>query len=94
MAPRTAGQLRDMLALSVEEGFAQGAAIPGIRVGGKTGTAQSVPGLPDHSWYVGIAPVEQPRYAIAVIKEFSGWGSEQAAPVARVVLEQVLRVAP
>ena len=60
-------------------------------MGGKTGTAQSVPGMPDHSWYVGIAPVERPRFAIAVLKEFGGWGSEEAAPIARIVLEQALK---
>jgi penicillin-binding protein A len=91
MSPRTAAQLREIMALSVEEGFARPAAIPGVRVGGKTGTAQSVPGLPDHSWYVGIAPVERPRFAIAIIKEYGGWGSEEAAPIARVVLEEALR---
>ncbi len=94
MSPRTAAQLREMMVLSVDEGFARAAAIPGVRVGGKTGTAQSVPGMPDHSWYVGIAPADDPRYAIAVIKEFSGWGSEEAAPVARIVLEGALKSAP
>jgi penicillin-binding protein A len=91
ISPRTAAQLRAMMALSVEDGYARAAAIPGVRVGGKTGTAQSVPGMPDHSWYVGIAPVERPRYAIAVLKEFGGWGAEEAAPIARIVLEQALR---
>jgi cell division protein FtsI/penicillin-binding protein 2 len=47
--------------------------------------------MPDHAWYVGIAPVERPRYAIAVLKEFSGWGADEAAPIARIVMEQALR---
>ncbi len=92
--PGTAAQLREMMALAVEEGFGRAAAVPGVRVGGKTGTAQSVPGLPDHSWFVGIAPVERPRLAIVVLKEFSGWGAEEAAPVARQVLERALQAVP
>ncbi len=90
MTPTTAAALRGMMALAVREGFSANAAIPGVQVGGKTGTAQSVPGMPDHSWFIGIAPVDQPRYAIAVLMEFSGWGSLEAAPVARVVLQQAL----
>ena len=90
--PATAAALRSMMALAVEEGFSRNAAIPGVRVGGKTGTAQSVPGMPDHSWYVGLAPIDQPRLAIAVLMEFSGWGSLEAAPVARQVLERALQV--
>lgn len=89
----TAQSLRNMLALSVEEGFSRNAAVPGVRVGGKTGTAQSVAGMPDHSWFIGLAPVEQPRVAVAVLMEFSGWGSLEAAPVARTVLERALQVA-
>jgi peptidoglycan glycosyltransferase len=93
MSPATARALRQMMALAVEEGFARNAAVPGVRVGGKTGTAQSVPGMPDHSWLIGLAPVDQPRVAVAVLMEFSGWGSLEAAPVARRVLEEALRVA-
>ena len=91
ISPATAAALRGMMALAVEEGFSRNAAVPGVRVGGKTGTAQSVPGMPDHSWYIGIAPVDQPRFAIAVLMEFSGWGSLEAAPVARVLMERALQ---
>jgi peptidoglycan glycosyltransferase len=91
MTPATAAALRGMMVLAVREGFSTNAAIPGVQVGGKTGTAQSVPGMPDHSWFIGIAPVDQPRFAIAVLMEFSGWGSVEAAPVARVVLERALQ---
>ena len=93
IAPATAASLRSMMGLAVEEGFARNAAVPGVRVGGKTGTAQSLPGMPDHSWFIGIAPVDQPRVAVAVIMEFSGWGALEAAPAARQVLERALQVA-
>ncbi|MBI3971280.1 MAG: cell division protein FtsI [Chloroflexi bacterium] len=91
MLPATATALRTMMALAVEEGFSRNAAIPGVRVGGKTGTAQSLPGMPDHSWFIGFAPVEQPRVAVAVIVEYGGWGSLNAAPAARQVLREALR---
>jgi peptidoglycan glycosyltransferase len=92
VSPNTARAVRQMMALAVEEGFSRNAAVPGVRVGGKTGTAQSVPGQPDHSWFIGIAPVDQPRVAIAVLMEFSGWGSLEAAPAAARVLEHALRL--
>ena len=91
VSAETARTLRTFLALAVEEGFGGNAALPTVRVGGKTGTAQSVPGLPDHSWFIGIAPVDRPRVAVAVIVEYGGWGSLEAAPVARQVLEAALR---
>ncbi|HEV2123578.1 MAG TPA: penicillin-binding protein 2 [Chloroflexota bacterium] len=92
-SPETARALRNMMTLAVEEGFGRNAAIPGVRVAGKTGTAQSVPGLPDHSWFIGFAPAgpgEQPRVAVAVIVEYGGWGSLEAAPVARRVMQAAL----
>lgn len=91
MSADTARTLRSFLALAVEEGFGGNAALPNVRVGGKTGTAQSVPGLPDHSWFIGIAPVDRPRVAVAVIVEYGGWGALEAAPVARQVFEAALR---
>ena len=82
--------MRALLGLAVEEGFSKAAAIPGVRVGGKTGTAQSVPGQPDHAWFVGIAPLDAPRVVVVVLREFGGWGAEAAAPLARPVLERAL----
>jgi penicillin-binding protein A len=94
VSPETARNLRSFMALSVEEGFGRNAALPNVRVGGKTGTAQSVPGMPDHSWFIGVAPIDRPRVAVAVIVEFGGWGALEAAPVARQVLDASLRLAP
>ncbi len=86
----TAGSMRALLGLAVEEGFSQAASIPGVRVGGKTGTAQSVPGQADHAWFVGIAPLDAPRVVVVVLREFGGWGAEAAAPLARPVLARAL----
>jgi len=84
--------MRSFMALAVEEGFGGNAALPGVRVGGKTGTAQSVPGLPNHSWFIGLAPIDKPRVAIAVIVEFGRFGALEAAPVARQVLDAALKL--
>ena len=65
-----------------EQGGTGGLArIPGIESGGKTGTAQNPHG-PDHAWYIGFAPFENPHIAIAVLIENAGFGGSFAAPVA------------
>jgi penicillin-binding protein 2 len=71
--------------------------------GGKTGTAQvfSLKGqkyeegkvrerLRDHSWYIGFAPAENPKIALAVLVENGGFGSRAAAPIARVAFDYYL----
>ncbi len=90
ISPESARQMRSIMQSSVENGYASPAAIRGIKVGGKTGTAE-IPGGVPHSWFVAIAPVEQPRFAIAVIVERGGEGSQTALPVARQVLLAALQ---
>jgi peptidoglycan glycosyltransferase len=90
VSTQTAGAVKALMGLAIEDGFSRAAAIPGVRIGGKTGTAQSVPGQPDHAWFVGIAPLDAPRVAVVVLREFGGWGSEAAAPLARPVLQAAL----
>ena len=63
----------------VDNGYAAKAAIPGIKVGGKTGTAEVGDGT-SHSWFIGFAPADSPRIAIAVIMEHQGSGSDFATP--------------
>ncbi|MEX2080717.1 MAG: penicillin-binding transpeptidase domain-containing protein [Dehalococcoidia bacterium] len=71
-------------------GQANAAAIDGVRVGGKTGTAESgVEGL-SHAWFIGIAPVDDPQVVVAVVVEFGGQGSRVAAPIAGEVMRAVL----
>ncbi len=91
VTPATAGAVRAMMGLAVDDGFSGAGAITGVRVGGKTGTGQSVPGRPDHAWFVGIAPLDAPRVAVVVLREFGGWGAEAAAPMARPVLQAGLQ---
>jgi penicillin-binding protein 2 len=61
------------------------AAVQGIRVAGKTGTAQNPHGQ-DHALFMGFAPVENPEMAFAVVVENAGHGGSIAAPVAREIV--------
>jgi len=65
--------------------------LPGIEVGGKTGTAQNPHG-DDHAWFVAFAPADDPVIAIAVLVENAGGGGAVAAPIAREVLRSYLRL--
>jgi peptidoglycan glycosyltransferase len=68
--------------------FTSGAKVPGVVTAGKSGSAQlDAAGLP-HSWFIGFAPVESPRVAIAVVVERGGRGSDRAAPVAGALMER------
>jgi len=75
--------IREGMRRVVEEQGGTGALarIPGVVSAGKTGTAQNPHG-PDHAWYIGFAPLEHPRIAIAVLIENAGFGGSFAAPVA------------
>lgn len=68
---------------------ARGAAIKGITVCGKTGTAQNPFGK-DHSVFIAFAPKEHPKIAIAAYVENSGFGATYAAPVASLMIEKYL----
>jgi len=91
MSSATAATVRDMMIASVAEGWARSAGIAGIEVGGKTGTAETAAQEDPHSWFIGFAPGDSPRYAIAVVMERAGFGSAQAAPAAKKVLEALLQ---
>ena len=93
ISPQTAQQMRSLMQTSVEIGYASPVALPGVTIGAKTGTAEAPGGAP-HSWFVALAPVEQPRFAIAVVVERGGEGSAGALPVARQVLAAALGVQP
>jgi peptidoglycan glycosyltransferase len=66
--------------------YTSGAAVPGIPTAGKTGTAQLSGNGEPHSWFIGFAPVDNPKVAIAVLVEHGGHGGERAAPLAGSLL--------
>ena len=76
--------------LVVKYGTARRAFIPDITVCGKTGTVQNPHGE-NHAVFVGYAPKENPKIAIAVIMENAGGGGSWAAPAAGLMIEKYLK---
>ncbi len=60
------------------------------RVGGKTGTGQSVKSKDNHAWFAGIAPIDDPQYAVAVLLDEGGSGGAAAAPIARYIMQYLM----
>lgn len=99
VSPETAEQLREMMVSVVESGTGRAAAIPGVRVAGKTGTAEfDDPDGRVHAWFTGFAPADDPQVAVAVVVEDvgrsasgeTGTGGSVAAPIARSMMEEVI----
>ena len=99
-SPEVAGQVKQMMEAVVSSGTGTAAAIPGVTVAGKTGTAEL--GAPTSgavgedqqdvdAWFTAFAPAEHPKYAVAValfnVKEDGG---TVAAPIVRAILEAAL----
>jgi peptidoglycan glycosyltransferase len=90
MKPGTASALAQMMSNVVEEGTGTAAALEGIDVAGKTGTAEV--GTVNQAWFIAFAPVQRPRVAIAVtIERTAGQGGTVAAPIAKQVMQELLR---
>ncbi|MEY8416391.1 penicillin-binding transpeptidase domain-containing protein [Tissierella praeacuta] len=82
----TANKLKDMMVDVVKSGTGKNARIKNIKVAGKTGTAENSSGK-SHAWFVGFAPADEPKIAIAVILEEEGsTGGKSAAPIARDIM--------
>jgi peptidoglycan glycosyltransferase len=85
-----AGQLTEMMLSVVENGSGRSAQIDGVEVAGKTGTAET-PDQPDHNWFIGFAPAEDPTIAVAVfVRNGGGTGGDVSAPIARDVIQAYL----
>jgi len=89
LTAETASTVAGMMVRVVEHGTGGAAAIRGVRVAGKTGSAENPHGAP-HSWFAGFAPAENPRVVVAAIVENGGAGAEAAAPIVREVMETLL----
>ncbi len=64
------------------------------RVGGKTGTSQASLGQDNHAWFVGVAPLDNPRYIVVVLIDEGGSGGAIAAPVARHIMQYLMGNVP
>ena len=93
MSGEAAGEVADMMGKVVEEGTGTAAALQGISVGGKTGTAEvDRPCGPNQVWFIAFAPRHDPKVAIAVTVECSGGtGGDTAAPIAKQVMQELVR---
>jgi peptidoglycan glycosyltransferase len=87
--PVIAVTLTEAMAAVVDSGTGRAAALTAWQVAGKTGSAENPHGKA-HAWFIGFAPAEKPRVAVAVVVENAGAGGETAAPIAREVLREAL----
>ncbi len=95
MSPENAQALLEMMESVVSQGTGTNAGLPGVRVAGKTGTAETAPGRTSIAWFVAVAPVDDPKIAVAVCVENAQGstetsGNQTAAPIARAVMEAYL----
>ena len=90
-----AQSIKDLMYETVRSGTGTAAAISGIKVCGKTGTAENEKTNEDksktHATFVGFAPYDDPEIAVSVVLEYAGYGGSVAAPIAREVIREYLR---
>jgi peptidoglycan glycosyltransferase len=92
MSEETAETLTSMMTDVVNEGTGGAAALAEDQVAGKTGTAEiDIPNNINQAWFIGFAPADDPRIAVAAtVERTSGQGGTVAAPIAQQVLEVLL----
>jgi peptidoglycan glycosyltransferase len=96
ISSKTAAELTSMMVSVVDAGTGTAAQIPGVKVAGKTGTAQTSSGNP-HAWFVCFAPAQHPKIVVAVVVLNGGnlgseaTGGQVAAPIAKAVLQAALK---
>ena len=91
MDPLVAAAVTEDMIVVIEQGTGKRAAIAGVSVAGKTGSAENPHGA-THAWFVGFAPADSPRVAVAVLLENAGSGGVEAAPLAGEFLWQALNI--
>ena len=91
-SPRVAALVKRLMLAVVNGAGATGtaAAIPGVAVAGKTGTAELGGDQPNDAWFVAFAPADRPRVAVGVLVVHGGFGGDTAAPIAHDVVAAAL----
>lgn len=94
VSAKVAGTMTALMEDVVRGGTGVGAQIAGVRVAGKTGTAEVDIGGQrlNHAWFISFAPANDPKVTVAVVSEYGGVGGRVAAPIARAILAAVLPV--
>lgn len=88
--PITAGKIKEIMIKVVEEGTGKNAGIKNIKVAGKTGTAENQSNK-SHAWFIGFAPADNPKVAVAIVLEEEGaTGGSAAAPIGRDIMKYVI----
>jgi penicillin-binding protein 2 len=85
--------IREGLRAAVEQPFGTGyrtVRIDGVKIAGKSGTAETSVENRDHAWFAGYVPADNPKYAFTVVLEDGGSGSRVAGPVARKTIQFML----
>ena len=95
VSEETSATMREILEMVVSEGSGKNGAVPGVRIGGKTATSQTLPRGSGRyiSSFVGFAPADNPKVmALAIINNPKGvyYGGQVAAPIVRQLFENIL----
>lgn len=88
---RVARKVRNLMIGVVSFGTGTSAAISGVKVAGKTGTAELGGGLKEDAWFIAFAPARRPKLAVGVLAVQAGFGGDVAAPIAKAILEPALK---
>ncbi|WP_323959899.1 penicillin-binding protein 2 [Arthrobacter sp. JZ12] len=91
LSPENANQLTDWMVNVVNNGTARNAAVPGVEVAGKTGTAE-VPEQGDNAWFTGFAPADNPEVVVSIVMQDVdiATGAQLTSPNAKRLIEAVL----
>jgi peptidoglycan glycosyltransferase len=89
VSPATAEAVAEMMVVAVESGYSGGAFVPGVRIGGKTGTAE-VGELAPHGWFIGFGGEPDATYAVAVVLEHGGSGAAAPSTIGGSLLRAAL----
>lgn len=93
ISERTLHIVRQGLELVVSKGTGFGSVrMKEVAIAGKTGTAETGGGRPDHAWFAGYVPADQPQIAFVVVLEHGGSGAKAAGPIAHKLVEELLQL--